>query len=161
MKFEEFVTPIRGLPVSHAWRGHLSVIFLELGALRPGRRRKDGTEGNPIGEFTVHLEPNWRIEGQRSILCGSDDTPRAIERALARLIGSTVERISTAGRLPELQLDLSASRLLTFCAWKGQPNWTINQWSPALAMYSHSGKIKFDSDAHNNSFKPTPLRGAA
>ena len=156
--FDEFVNPMRGMPVSHAWRGHLSVIFFELGALTQGRTRKDGTAGNPVGEFTIHIEPNWRIEGRRSILCGSDDTTPAIERTLARTVGSTVEDISCVGRLPELNLQLSVGAFLTFSAWKGQPNWTINFWRSRVAMYSQYGKVKFDGAAPNNSFKPNPLR---
>jgi hypothetical protein len=161
MTFEQFVEPMRGLPVSHAWRGHLSVVFLELGSLSPGRTRKNGIAGNPIGEFTIHIEPNWRIEGARSILCGSDDTMPAIERALALVVGTTLKDITCVGRLPELNLQLSVGALLTFSAWKGQPNWTVNRWQPQIAMYSKFGKVKFDGDAPNNSFKPKPLRGSA
>ena len=145
--------------MSHAWRGHLSVVFLEIGMLKAGRTRKDGSMGNPIGEFTVHLEPNWRIEGSRSIACGSDDSVRAIERSLARLIGQKVEDVTCFGRLPELHVRLSSFDLLTFSASKGQPNWTINRWTPEIAMYSQNGKVKFDGDAPNNSFKGMPLRG--
>jgi hypothetical protein len=149
MKFDEFVQPIRGLHVSHAWRGHLSVVFLELGSLSRGKPRRDGTLGNSIGEFTVHIEPNWRIEGPRSIHCGSDDSLPAIERALAQLVGRTVEDITCTGHLPELCLHFNTGSLLTFSAWKGQPNWTINRWRPQIAMYSANSKIKFDGDAPN------------
>ena len=161
MDFIAFIKPIIDLPVAHAWRGHGSTIFLELGQLQTGRTRKDGSIGNAKGEFTVFIDPNWRIEGKRSIICGSDDTNRAIENALQSLIGNRIVGIATFGHLQELEITLGDRILATFSAWKGQPGWTIHQWEPVVAMYSRLGKIKFDRGAPNNSFKPTPLRGAA
>ena len=161
MDFSAFIQPILDLPVAHAWRGHASTIFLELGSLEAGRIRKDGSTGNARGQFTAHIEPNWRIEGKRSILCGSDETNRAIENALKQFIGNRIVGLSTFGHLPELEITL-VDRVLTTCsAWKGQPNWTINDWASRAAMYSQFGKIKFDGGAPNNSFKPRPLRGSA
>ena len=161
MDFIAFVKPIIELPVSHAWRGHGSTIFLELGQLQPGRTRKDGSIGNAKGEFTISIDPNWRIDGKRSILCGSDDTSRSIEKALQNLVGNRIVGISTICRLPELEILLGKRVLSTFSAWKGQPSWYISHSATGVAMYSHFGRIKFDRGAPNNSFKPTPLRGAA
>lgn len=144
MDFQEFVEPLKGLTVSHAWRGHLSMFFLEVGPTKPGKVRRDGSVGNPIGEFTIDIEPNWRFEGRRSILCGSDDSIASIDRFVRGLVGSTVKDLSSFGHLPELELVLSSGRLLTFSAWKGQPNWSINHWRRDAAMYSKFGKIKFD-----------------
>ncbi|MGE6581194.1 hypothetical protein ACQKD0_09275 [Vreelandella aquamarina] len=161
MDFDVFVSSILGKPVAHAWRGHGGTIFLELGVLKPGRTRRDGTTGNAIGEFSIHLEPNWRFEGVRSILCGSDDPHRAIERLLSGVIGSNVESIHHFGRLPELEVVLPSGAFRTFSSGKGQPNWTINRWARPLAMYCQLGKVKFDGGAPNNSFKPNLLRKSA
>ena len=138
------IEPLIDLPIAHAWRGHYSTIFLELGKLQTGRTRRDGSTGNARGQSTIHLEPNWRLEGRRSIQCGSDDTARAIDNALLRLVGTKIGAISVVGRLPELEITISDLRLCTFSARKGQPNWTINSWSPALAMYCRLGRIAFD-----------------
>jgi len=127
--------------------------------MQTGLTRKDGSIGNAIGEFTIHIDPNWRIEGKRSILCGSDETNRSIENALRKLIDSPISGISTIGRLLELEIVLAERVLTTFSAWKGQPNWSINHWASASAAYSQFGSIKFDGGAPNNSFKPSPLRG--
>ena len=138
------IEPLIDLPIAHAWRGHYSTIFLELGKLQTGRTRRDGSTGNATGQFTIHLEPNWRLEGKRSIQCGSDDTTRAIDNAILRLVGNKIGAVSVVGRLPELEITTSDFRLCTFSARKGQPNWTINSWSPALAMYCRLGKIALD-----------------
>ena len=144
MDFSAFIQPIIDLPVSHAWRGHGSTIFLEIGQLQAGRTRKDGSIGNAKGEFTIHIAPNWRVEGKRSILCGSDDTKRAIEKSLQSLISNPIKKLSTFGRLQELQIDLGERIVTTFSAWKGQTSWYITRWSPEASMYSHFGKIKFE-----------------
>ena len=146
MDFDAFIKPIIDLPIAHAWRGQYSTIFLELGKLRAGRTRRDGSVGNARGEFTVHLEPNWRIEGQRSIICGSNDSARALDKALARLIDDRIVAISTVGSLPELEITAKTLSLRTFAASKGQPNWTVNRWSAPLAMYCRLGKIAFDGE---------------
>jgi hypothetical protein len=157
-----FVDSAIGLPVSHAWKGHGSTVFFELGELAPGRKRRDGSTGNPVGQYTLFIEPNWRIEGPRSILCGSDDSRSQILRALEASIGVKTEHIYISGHLPELEVVFSnGRRLKTFSAWKGQPGWTIHRWSPQLALYSQFGQIKLDGGAPNNSFKPNPLRGSA
>ena len=144
MDFNAFIQPIINLPISHAWRGHGSTIFLELGQLQVGRTRKDGSTGNARGEFTIHIAPNWRLEGRRSILCGSDDTHRAIEKALQSVIATPIKGLSTFGRLRELEIDLGDRVVTTFSAWKGQTTWDITRWSPAASMHSHFGKLKFE-----------------
>ena len=162
MKISAIVNSILELPVSHAWKGHGSTIFFELGNLSPGKKWRDGSDSNSIGEFTLFIEPNWRLEGPRSILCGSDDTSSRILRTLSGVIGNRVETIDIAGHLPELEVVLSnGHRLKTFSAWKGQPGWTIHGWSPQLALYSQFGKIKIDGGAPNKSFKPNLLRSTS
>jgi hypothetical protein len=65
-EFAELSQPIVGLPIAHAWRGHGSALFLELGRLhrvdltRLVRRQKQS--GNPKGEAGVMIEWSWRIE---------------------------------------------------------------------------------------------------
>jgi|SRR5690606_35256064 len=146
MDFGTFVEPMIDLPIAHAWRGHYGTIFLELGQLQAGRKRRDGSIGNSKGAFTIHLEPNWRLEGKRSILCGSADSPRAIDSALQGLIGLTLLAISSYGDLPELEIAAGSLRLRTLSSRKGQPNWTLNRWRRPLAMYCRLGKIAFDGD---------------
>ena len=162
MKFNEFVVPILDLPISHAWRGHGATIFLELGHLSPGKKRRDGSDSNARGEFTLFIDPGWRFEGKRSILCGSGDSVGSIERMITSTIGTSIAKIATSGRLPELEVFFSDDRrLLTFSTFKGQPGWTIHRWSPQVAAYSQFGSVKFDGDAPNKSFKPNLLRSTS
>lgn len=65
-----FAAPLIGLPVAHSWRGYGSAIFLEFGALT-AQTRMNGTPANPRGEMGLMIQWSWRIEGRRSILCGS------------------------------------------------------------------------------------------
>lgn len=70
--FEEFTRDFIGLPLSHIWRGRGSAIFLEFGNLTPATDvRRDGSQKNPQGEAGIMIEWSWRIEGKKSILCGS------------------------------------------------------------------------------------------
>ena len=68
--FDSFAAPFIGLPVSHVWQGYGSAIFLEFGRTQTGRRR-DGSPGNPRGEWSLMIQWSWRIEGKRRIWCGS------------------------------------------------------------------------------------------
>ena len=49
-----FLVALRGEPVTHAWRGYGSAIFLEFGALRE-RPRRDGTPGSPEGDLGLMI----------------------------------------------------------------------------------------------------------
>ena len=104
--FRRFTEPVIGLPLSHLWRGYGSAIFLEFGLLSK-RFRRDGSDGNPVGELTLMIEWSWRIEGKRRIWCGSWSDEDRWPRAFARLSGTTIVSISLIGRLPEIDLALS------------------------------------------------------
>ncbi len=120
-----FTAPLVGLPVSHVWQGHGSALFREFGELRP-RVRRDGSPGNPDGEMGLMLEWSWRIEGRRSILCGSWSPDRAWPRALGLLRGAEVVGARLFGRLPEIEVELSnGARVLSFMTAGGDPQWTL------------------------------------
>ncbi|MDX8400544.1 MAG: hypothetical protein R8K20_09910 [Gallionellaceae bacterium] len=78
------------MTISHVWFGHCSALFLELGVLSEGRKRKDGSIGNAQGEITVMADFGWRVERQRSILCGSDDSKRRWVSASKKLLGASI-----------------------------------------------------------------------
>jgi hypothetical protein len=125
--FESFSSPIIGLPVSHIWRGFGSAIFLEFGVLTPSvRRRRDGSLGNPSGEFTLMIEWSWRIEGKRRIWCGSWSDTQRWQRAFLRLQDARVASVSLMGRLPEIDLTLSNGLHVVSCMTaEGDPEWGI------------------------------------
>jgi hypothetical protein len=132
-EFHDLTRSIVGLPISHAWRGYGSAVFLELGRLRrrPVLRQVSGlsrrrSPPNPKGESGVMIEWSWRIERAQSIAVGSGSSERRLNAAIPRLIGPKVSEISVVGRLPELIMALSNGRWVhSFMTADGQPAWTV------------------------------------
>lgn len=123
--FETYRQAMIGLPLSSIWRGYGTAIFLEFGELFPVQR-KDGTVGNPKGEFTAMIEWSWRIENQTAILGGSWSDAEGWETLFKSVIGHTVCDIKLFGRLPELSVALSGEKyLVSFMTADGQPAWTL------------------------------------
>jgi hypothetical protein len=122
---EHFRVAAHGLLVSHVWRGHGSALFIELGRLTPTTRR-DGSPGNAEGQVSLMVEWSWRIEEERSIVCGSWSDEALWEPSFARLLGQRVDDIRTFGRLPEIQLSLSGGfYVASFMTAEGDPEWTL------------------------------------
>lgn len=114
-----------GTEVTHVWRGHGSALFLELGKLTP-RIRRDGTSGNPEGEFTIGIEWSWRIEDAKAIICGSWSDEKMWEASFEQLRKQRVKKLELFGRLPEIELTLDKGiRLLSFSTTDGQPQWGV------------------------------------
>jgi len=152
--FASFSAPLVGLPVSHIWRGYGSAIFLELGELKPGRVRRDGSAGNPVGEWTLGIEWSWRIEGKRRIWCGSWSEEDRWPRAFARMQGKTVSSVSLYGRLPEIALGLSNGLyLLSMMTAEGDPEWGLTQRSGgnSISISVRAGRLHIDA-------RPTTFR---
>jgi hypothetical protein len=122
---EEFVTltrPLIGLPVSHAWRGYGTALFLEFGALTPPGPRGN----NPKGEATLMVEWSWRVETRGAVQFGSWSGNKKMDNGIARLKELKVLDIALVGRLPEVYIQLSGERWLhTFQTREGQPEWTV------------------------------------
>ena len=126
-EFTAFAAPLIGLPVSHVWRGHGSALFLEFGQLRPSNLiRRDGSSGNPRGEMSLMIEWSWRIEGRRSILCGSWSDEQKWPRTFGLMRGATMTNAALFGRLPEIELSLSNGiHLMSFMTAEGSPEWAL------------------------------------
>ena len=115
------LTELKGTEVTHAWRGHGSAIFLELGQLTDSARSK-----NASGEQTIAIEWSWRIEDQNSILLGSWDNEKEIDRFSELVMGATIESINFFTTLNEIEISFSnLHRLLSFSTAKGKPEWSI------------------------------------
>lgn len=128
------------MPVSHVWFGIGSALFLELGRLSKRGRRREGSEFNPSGEVSVDVEFGWRLERQRSILCGSGDTSRRQVSATQKLLGATVLSAQLVGRVPELELQFSNGLwLVTFSRYAGQPEWAVLFYEPRLGALCIEG----------------------
>lgn len=76
------------------------------------------------------IEWSWRIEGPRSILCGSWSDEQEWIDVFDSLIGRKVTDVALYGRLSEVTLALEGERFITsFMTAEGQPAWTIFQRS--------------------------------
>jgi hypothetical protein len=144
---DNFRRGVCGLPVSHVWRGHGSALFVEFGELTPSSRR-DGTPGNPDGEFGLMIEWSWRIEGASDILCGSWSEEEMWEPAFQNMIGRTVEGLTTFGRLPEIAVALSGDmHLASFMTSEGQPEWALfdRRSAEVRTIHSRDGRVREES----------------
>jgi hypothetical protein len=131
--FASFTAPLIGLPVTRVWQGYGSAIFLEFGQIQP-RRRRDGSPGDPRGEWTLMIEWSWRIEGKRLIWCGSWSDGARWPRAFRRIESASVASLSLSGTLPEIELCLSNGlRLLSMMTAEGNPAWALTSNDPKVS----------------------------
>lgn len=115
------LSELDGALVSHAWRGHGSALFLELGQLEENPKGN-----NPNGEQTIMIEWSWRVEGKNSIIVGSWSENEDIDKVPELVIGKALEKVEFFGRLPEISIKFnSALWLLTFMTEEGNPEWSI------------------------------------
>lgn len=151
ISFERFAAPLLALPVSHVWQGHGSAVFLEFGKLTP-RTKHDGSPGNPDGEMSLMCEGSWRIEGRRTILCGSWNNEKEWPPAFAFLKAGRVIQARVFGHLPELEIVLSNGvRFLSFQTYDGDPAWTLfdRRGSEPRWIHVRRGRLRIEigSDA--------------
>lgn len=154
MKMDPSLDLLVGHTVSHVWFGHFSALFLELGELSTkDRTRRDGSPGNPRGEFTVYAGFDWRIERPKSVY-GSRDCSRRRQRTITmKLLEATVASVTTCGRLPELEIGFSNGLwLVTFGLGRGDPDWTVSFNRPStLHLSPKRGRLAID----RRDFDPT------
>ena len=118
---------LTGLCVSYLWFGDHTALYLELGELKAGKPRKDGTAGNPLGQITVYAGYDWRIEKTASIYSNKASANDRHQQAAAEVQQSTITYASAVGRLPELEIGFSNGLwLTTFAQNSGQPQWTVS-----------------------------------
>ncbi len=134
---------LQGLAVSHVWRGHGSAIILEFGVLTPSVRR-DGSNGEPAGQYGLMIQWSWRIEDQTSILCGSWSDEALWEPTFQRLLGRSVTGLAAFGRLPEISLSLEGSlQVVSFQTSDGDPQWALFDRTSEVprTIFSRGGRV--------------------
>lgn len=154
--FDLFCTSLVGLQLRHIWRGYGSAIFLEIGDLTYSLR-KDGTQSNPKGEIALEAECGWRIEDDRSIICGSWSDDRCQEHACDRLRGCSIKKCELFGILPEVIITThNRIRFITFSTTEGQPQWGLvdrrchlDHWFTVRNGRLHLGDGKGDLNSSN------------
>lgn len=142
---EHFRVAISGLTVSHVWRGYGSALFIEFGNLTPATgMRKDGAPNAPSGEIGLMIEWSWRIEDERTIVCGSWSDDALWRPSFDRLLGCEVTGLATFGHLPEIALSLARGLHVTsFMTADGDPAWTLfdRRGDTPIAVCCQSGRI--------------------
>lgn len=123
--FEKYKSTLLSMPLSNAWNGYGSAIFLEFGSL--SLVKKNGEKrNNARGDITIMIEWDWRAEKELSIICGSSVESDKIESFLSTLVGSKMTELTTTGKLPELEIKLSNGiTLKSFMTDIGQPEWAF------------------------------------
>jgi hypothetical protein len=158
-----------GLPITRPWLGIGNTLFLELGRIsREERERPSG--GKYVvrkGRACIWIEPDWRVEGPRSIQFGTGFSDRIIENRLSSFKGARIERIIVEGAVPEITVWLDDGRhVRSFCDWTSQSRWRVGfddltlidlseEWegvdvSPYIGV--HSGRLSiahcYDHEKH-------------
>lgn len=125
--FQKLVQPIIGMVVSLPWKGFGTAILFELGQLAEieielvGRRRR-----RKKGEASIGVEWDWRVERGCEVLFGSSNSRPEIEEGILTLQDTTIERISVAGHVPEIEVLFSNGYCLrSMVMVSGEPEWSI------------------------------------
>ncbi len=116
-----FAEHLIGAPVTHYWRGKGSALFIEFGVLN-----MEGRRNNLRGRMSLQLLCDWRVEGRRTILCGSSNDAAVSARSLRLLKSGVVRSVSLVGYMKELEIFLSNDlRLQSFSCSRGDPQWCL------------------------------------
>ena len=146
-KFEMMSRNVTGKRLSHIWRGYGSAIFLEFGNLAVAGKRRDGTLKDPSGEVGVMIQWSWRIEGKKSIICGSFSDEEDWERGFSAIREQHVAEITLFGRLPEIQIAfVNGASCTSFMTDKGHPSWALfdRETDSEITFYSRYGRIEVE-----------------
>jgi hypothetical protein len=87
---------------------------------------------------------SWRIEEERSILCGSWSDQERWTPSFAKLLGQNVDKLTTFARLPEVMISLSGDlHISSFMTSEGDPAWALfDIRGPApITLCCRSGQI--------------------
>lgn len=77
------------------------------------------------------IEWSWRIENERTILCGSWSDEARWGDAFSSLLGAHVSSVDLFDQLPEIAIGLSNGlRVLSFMTAEGLPAWTLFDQRP-------------------------------
>ncbi|WP_157464052.1 hypothetical protein [Deinococcus pimensis] len=147
--FEQLTRPLVGQRVSRAYRGGGTALLLDFGALVPLRPRPELALSSGrvlpartplVGEWSVMIEWDWRVEGPRSVLLGSQSGDRRMARGIASLVGAEVSGVTLSMRVPELRLEFTDGRAVqAFAAVETRPRWAL--FLPLLSEDGHDSWI--------------------
>ncbi|MDB2686815.1 DUF3027 domain-containing protein [Mariniblastus sp.] len=120
INFSELTRPLIGQPITHAWKGYGSAIFLEIGELDSSQRRDNACE------HCIAIEWDWRVEFDGKVLFNSSNSTPIISDRVAQLKDAEIKSITHYGDIPELLIHLSTGhRIRTAVMATGDPEWSI------------------------------------
>jgi hypothetical protein len=143
--FSQVAKDLVGMELSHIWQGHGTALFLEFGML--SERPRKGGSVRTIGEISVGLEFEWRIEVDRRLVCGSSGEQELWPEVFNGLLGKRASQVELFGDVPELRVVVSErERLLTFSLDEGGPEWALtdNRSNPPAWIYWQDGELRCD-----------------
>ena len=118
--FDESVKELVGLSISEAYNSIGSSLCMELGELTVDKR------GREKGEFYIRYDWDWRLEDDKTIICGSSNAGPKIAHTAETLIGLEVVSLELYGSPPEVEISFSnGQRLRSMAMVSGYPQWTI------------------------------------
>ena len=132
-QYAAYFDSLSGMPISHAWRGYGSAIFLEFGRLTPAKNRdgspalrRDGSSRNTKGDMEAMIESGWHIDGDGGVVADSRSAGPIIQRSVDELIGLCVVSVQAVGSPPELEIKLTTGRTITtFAEEELASQWTL------------------------------------
>ncbi|MFD2262977.1 hypothetical protein ACFSM5_08770 [Lacibacterium aquatile] len=150
---EQLIKNLIQMPLNHVWRGHGSALFLEFGLLEPVLLR-NGKQGHPRGEMSVHPGTDWRFEQAGRVVCAAYGNEDHWHKTWASLIGQRLVAIDIGNSIPDLTLSFeNGTRLRSFVLTEEPPAWTLtdHRQKPELwiswrqgALFADDGKTPPD-----------------
>jgi len=140
------ISKLLGKKISLAWLSDYTAMYLEIGNLQNGKIYLNGKIGRPIGEYTIYVGYNWRIERSKSIIGGAKFSKTRLERFARMLIGKEIIAINRFGRIPEISIEISRNLWISTFSMDGeQPEWSIRLGeNPARWLCTENGILTID-----------------
>jgi hypothetical protein len=101
--------------------------------------------------MSLMIQWSWRIEGRRSILCGSWSDEEKWPKAFGLVRNTTVTSATLFGRLPEIELCLSNGvHVLSFMMAEGNPQWVLfdRRGDVTRWLVVRRGHLRIETDKH-------------
>ena len=139
---EPALESIVGMAASHVWLGHGKALYVELGALKQGTPRRDGSLGNPAGEVTLYAGYDWLIEGTGFTVNSRHDS---IDHGVVGLLrGEAIVAVKAEGVGPQIDVAFSGGiRLRSASLADDEPDWTVT-FADNVHVVPQSGRVVVD-----------------
>jgi hypothetical protein len=138
-----------GEVISHVWFSDYSICYLELGALKAGRKLPNGRIGNPEGEFTLFLGYDWQAEisGRSSYRLDFHANEFERESLVTKLQGAVVRSVELIEENSEIEIGLSTNVVLLTMSDEGDgPDWRIKFDKQVQGyLFIENYELKFES----------------